>query len=294
MSEILTAALGYAAAGWPAFLLSRTKRPLANCENCPSDPPAHDPQGCRCLTCHGFYAATRDPKALRRMVSLVPGGMLAIRTGSPSGLVVVDVDPDHGGINSLTGLVQRGLCPPTRWVRTGSGGLHLYYRHPGPHTRIRCSAGLIAPGIDIRADGGYVIAPPSVHPVTRRPYTWADTSVPVVEMAPALITACQGTDRQPRPAATRPATTSSRRGAISNPDALLDALLTTVRTSGPGRRRVTLYGAARGVARIIAAGAISTTDGYTALLDVGLAVGQTEKSARAAILGGFRDEGLAA
>ena len=293
MTEILTAALGYAAARWPVFLLSRTKRPLANCEKCPSDPPAHDPQGCRCLTCHGFYAATRDPKTLRRMVARVPGGMLAIRTGSASGLVVVDVDPAHGGTDSLTQLVKDGLCSPTRWVRTGSGGLHLYYRHPGLHTRVRCSAGQVAPGVDIRADGGYVVAPPSIHPVTRRPYVWADEGASVVEMAPRLLDVCQRADRPPAPAPVG-LTTTARAGAISNPSALLASLVTTVRTSGPGRRRVTLYGAARGAARIVAAGAMSSSDAYAALMEVGLAVGQTEKSARAAIRGGFRDEGLAA
>ena len=64
-NSILTAALGYAHAGWPVFLLGRNKRPLANCSACPKErqPGAHNPQACRCLTCHGFYAATRDPRA---------------------------------------------------------------------------------------------------------------------------------------------------------------------------------------------------------------------------------------
>ena len=221
--------------------------------------------------------------------------MLAIRTGAPSGLVVVDVDPAHGGRDTLAELVAHGLTPPTRYVHTGSGGLHLYYRHPGPHLKVLNSAGRLGPGIDIRADGGYVVAPPSIHPRTRKAYQWATDSPDVQEMAPALVAACI----QPDPAVTVTATaghtpTLHRGGAISHPDRLLAVLLDRVRHAQPGRTRVTLYGCSRGVARMVAAGAISPTDAHTALLEVGLAAGQTERSARAAIHGGFQDEGVPA
>jgi len=104
------------------------------------------------------------------MLTLEPRGMLAIRTGTASGLVVADIDPAKGGMASLADLVERGMCPPTRFLRTGSGGWHLYYRHPGHHLQIPSTNSKIAPGIDIKADGGYVAAPPSVHPITRKPY----------------------------------------------------------------------------------------------------------------------------
>ncbi|BCJ75195.1 hypothetical protein CS0771_47390 [Catellatospora sp. IY07-71] len=72
----------------------------------------------------------------------------------------------HGGTTSLDALIARGLTPPTRYVRTGSGGLHLYYRHPGGIS-VPCDQGMrLGPGIDVKADGGYVVAPPSRHPVT--------------------------------------------------------------------------------------------------------------------------------
>jgi hypothetical protein len=295
LNAVLTAALGYARQGWPVFLLGRSKRPLANCPNCPSDakPGTHDPQGCRCLTCHGFYAATLDPKAIQRMLALTPYGMLAIRTGAASGLVVVDVDPDKGGMASLTTLVRQALTPPTRFVRTGSGGLHLYYRHPGPHTKIRCSQSEIAPGIDIKADGGYVVAPPSVHPRTRIPYAWAGHHAAIGEMPPALRQACLKADQRPAPDAVPRSTTSLRSaGGISHPDLLLATLLDRVRTAPEGRRRATLYGCARGVARMVTSGAINPAEGQAALLEVGLAAGQTERECRTAIHGGFTDEGV--
>ena len=64
-APMLAAALALAAEGYPVFLLGRTKRPVANCPACPKADaePSHDPEACRCLTCHGFYAATRDPQS---------------------------------------------------------------------------------------------------------------------------------------------------------------------------------------------------------------------------------------
>ncbi len=301
MSHILTAAIGYANMGWPVFMLGRNKRPVANCQPCHHAPSDHDPQACKCLTCHGFYAATRDPKTIARIIAVTAGGMLAIRTGTASRLVVVDVDPDKGGTASLAQLVAEGLLPATRYVRTGSGGLHLYYRHPGPHTKIRCSQSVLAPGLDVRADGGYVVAPPSVHPRTRRLYVWADADAPVVEMPPALITACQlataptapqNFPSNPPPARTQTANLSAGAGGITSPERLLSAHLDAVRHAPEGRRRTTLYGASRGVARMVAAGAITCTDAHAALLGVGLAAGQTERDCLAAITGGFKDEGV--
>ncbi|WP_020520055.1 bifunctional DNA primase/polymerase [Catelliglobosispora koreensis] len=275
-------------------MLGRNKRPLANCPECRDiDPKHHDPQGCRCLTCHGFYAATRDPKVIGQLLISEPHGMLAIRTGTASGLVVVDVDPGHGGMASLKTLVAQGLTPPTRYVVTGSGGLHLYYKHPGPHTKILNSSGKLAPGIDIRGDGGLAAAPPSLHPRTRKPYAWADESTPISEMAPALVAACNQLEaRLAVPAANGSTPVMRSAGAISHPARLLQTLLDKVHNAPPGRTRVTLYGCARGVARMAASGAISAADGQAALLAVGLAEGQTEHSALAAISGGFRDEGV--
>jgi hypothetical protein len=284
-TALLAAACNYAACGWPVFLLGRTKRPVANCPPCRTTGPDHDPEGCACLTCHGFYAATVDPHRIRAMFAEVPGGLLAIRTGAVSRLVVVDLDPAHGAA------LRRDLMPPTACVHTGSGGLHLYYRHPG--APVLNSQSRIGPGIDVRGDGGYVVAAPSVHPATKRRYRWIGDRA-VAEMPPALVTACQPPAPPPTvtPTTTVPAT--QRAGGISSPSALLSAHLDAVARAPEGRRRTTLYGAARGVARMVAAGAITPTDAWTVLTDAGRAAGQTERETRAAITGGFHAEGVAA
>ncbi|MEV4847868.1 bifunctional DNA primase/polymerase [Micromonospora matsumotoense] len=295
MPDLLTAALDYAAHGWPVFMLGRSKRPVANCPTCATADRGHDPTACGHLTCHGFYAATTDPDRVAAIVAAVPRGQLALRTGTAAGVVVVDVDPDHGGAATLTQLIADRLTPPTARVRTGSGGLHLYYRHPG-HP-VPCSQGKpgqgLGPGIDVKADGGYVVLPPSTHPRTGRPYQWLPGH-PMQEMPPALLTACTPPPAAPTPPAATGPTRVREAGGISHPDRLLAVLLDRVTTATEGTRRTTLYGAARGVARMVAAGALDPTDAITALTDAGRAAAQTDRDIRAAIRGGFRDEGVAA
>lgn len=185
MTDLLTAALQAAGRGWPVFVLGRSKRPVANCEPCRQAAETgsdHDPASCGHLTCHGFYAATTDPDRVAAIVAAVPRGQLAVRSGAVSGLVVVDVDPAHGGDSSLSDLMTARLVPRTLHVHTGSGGLHLYYRHPGQHLPSRPMPHRA--GIDIKADGGYVVLPPSIHHRTHRPYQWGTTARDLVEMPP--------------------------------------------------------------------------------------------------------------
>jgi hypothetical protein len=264
------------------FVLGRSKRPVANCPACKTARPGHDPAACPCLTCHGFHAATTDPGRLAAMLGAVPRGLLAIRTGTAAGLAVVDIDPRNGG------QLDPALMTPTAAVATGGGGWHLYYRHPGGPLLAALPG---RAGVDIKADGGYVVAPPSAHPGTGQAYRWANSRA-VAEMPPALAAALTPPPADPAPLS-RPVP-ARRAGGISSPPALLAALLRAVETAPEGRRRVTLYGAARGAARMAAAGAIAEADARAALTAAGVAAGQTGRDIRAAIDGAFRDEGAAA
>lgn len=110
-----------------------------------------------------------------------PDANIGIVTGEISNLVVLDIDPQHGGDASLECLERRyGSLPATIEVTTGGGGRHLYFAHPGGLTRNRTG---LAQGIDLRGDGGYIVAPPSVHP-SGRPYAWVAGRAPdEVELA---------------------------------------------------------------------------------------------------------------
>ena len=104
-----------------------------------------------------------------------PDANVGIVTGAVSGLVVIDVDPRHGGEASLQELERsHGPLPRTVEAATGGGGRHLYFAHPGGTVANRVG---LAPGIDLRGDGGCVVAPPSVHSSGRR-YAWVDARAP--------------------------------------------------------------------------------------------------------------------
>jgi putative DNA primase/helicase len=100
-----------------------------------------------------------DDASLVRNPSMNEG----IPTGRGAGIFVLDVDPKHGGDVCLRELEQKhGPLPETYMVETPSSGTHRYFKYSAPEgCTIPNSAGKIAPGIDIRGDGGQVVAPGS-------------------------------------------------------------------------------------------------------------------------------------
>jgi hypothetical protein len=109
--------------------------------------------------------ATTDQEQIARWQVRYPGCNWGVATGMKSGVVVLDVDPRHGGDESLANLPE---LQPTWTCRTPSGGWHNYYRHPGVGP-INNSAGVVGPGLDIRGDGGFAVGPPSAN---GRLYAW--------------------------------------------------------------------------------------------------------------------------
>lgn len=98
-----------------------------------------------------------------------PDANIAVVTGIVSGVVVLDLDPQQGAERTVAALQRdHGPLPETIEAHTGGGGRHLYFAHPGDVTANR--EGLL-PGLDLRGDGGYVVAPPSMHP-SGEPYRW--------------------------------------------------------------------------------------------------------------------------
>ncbi len=142
------------------------------------------PHGKTPLTEHGFKSATRDPSQIREWWELWPEANIGIATGAISGIVVLDIDPRHGGDDTLATLEARyGKLLATPTALTGGGGRHKIFEHPGGH--VPNSAGTIGAGIDLRGDGGYVIAPPSVHP-SGEVYRWR-TSAGINELTPSPL-----------------------------------------------------------------------------------------------------------
>lgn len=135
------------------------------------------------ITEHGLKDATRDPQIIRRWWGRWPEANVAIATGN--GLFVLDDDPRHGGDLTLEALeVTHGRLPDTPTVLTGGAGFHHFLRSPDG-VEIRNNVGALGPGLDIRGDGGYVIAPPSNH-ASGRTYAWeCSLRVDELPIAPA-------------------------------------------------------------------------------------------------------------
>lgn len=137
------------------------------------------------VTSHGCKDATADPGQVAGWWGNGGNYNLAIATGS--GLVVLDVDINHDagkfGDETLADLEQQyGELPDTWTCLTGGGGVHYYFQCDDPALTVGAA---FAPGLDYRGTGGYVIAPPSVHPATGRVYEWEASSTPTsVPLAP--------------------------------------------------------------------------------------------------------------
>ena len=153
---LFKAALSYARRGIPVF----------PCE----------PGGKRPLTYNGFWDATTDTGRVKAWWGRWPDANVGVPTGKGSGLLVLDVDPRDGGPESLAALErENGPLPETARVRTGGGGVHVFFRYPA-EKEVRNSAGWLGLGLDVRGEGGYVVVPPSR---TQGSYEWIDRSRPV-------------------------------------------------------------------------------------------------------------------
>jgi len=115
------------------------------------------------MTEHGYKDATTDIEKIKQWWDRWPGANVAIMTGIPSQLVVLDVDGEEGRES-----VKDFKTPETPVATTGKGA-HFYFKHPGGEIR---NFARKLPGVDLRGDGGYVVAPPSNH-ITGRVYQWA-------------------------------------------------------------------------------------------------------------------------
>lgn len=114
--------------------------------------------------------ATASPDQITKWWKQTPNANIGIVTGAKSGVFVVDIDPRHGGQESLEQVwAKYGKFPNTWTDTTGSGGTHYYFRYPA--FPVHNKTGLFD-GIDIRGDNGQVVAPPSIHPETKKPYVW--------------------------------------------------------------------------------------------------------------------------
>jgi hypothetical protein len=132
--------------------------------------------------------ATTDPSQIKVWWQQWPDANVGIATGPESGLVVLDIDVDvDKGIDGEASLREleagHGDLPSTIKAETGRGGWHILFQYPQDRP-VKNSAGKVGAGIDVRGDGGYIVAPPSMHPNGNR-YKWSTGHSPNdVDLAP--------------------------------------------------------------------------------------------------------------
>ncbi|MEV3931006.1 bifunctional DNA primase/polymerase [Streptomyces sp. ADI93-02] len=280
-SALLSAALRAAERGWHVFpLRPGDKRPALHGETaCPRTGP--------CTTGHQKWEqrATTDPDRIRAAWS-TGAFNVGIATG-PSGLIIVDLDmpklnseagtPD--GATTFGALCERAgqPVPRTRTIRTASGGQHLYFSAPAA-ARLHNTAGTLAPLVDTRAWGGYVVGPGS----TVNGHTYAVDGPALINPLPGWLRAAL---LPPHPNTSTPAPVPAPvpLRAHRYAETALQRERDTVRAAPEGRRNATLLASVRAVGRFVAWGDLPRHTVEAAFQAEGEAAGLTAAECRATI-----------
>jgi hypothetical protein len=159
-------ALAYAVKGWHVLPLHHPVNGACSCGVSICTSPAKHPR-----TEHGLSDATTDLQVITQWWTEEPNANIGVRTGQISGIVVLDIDAKNGGLESWRDLQDFNGRVDTLTSHTGGGGLHLFF--DAPADELKSTSGQIGPGVDTRAEGGYVVMPPSRH-ISGRQYRWED------------------------------------------------------------------------------------------------------------------------
>jgi hypothetical protein len=235
--SMLDAALGYAARKLPVFpVIPRAKLPAIK---------------------GGFHSATTNPETVKRFWRRADCN-IGIPTGAASGFWVLDIDGDKGAASLATLESEHGSLPPTRQVVTGGGGRHLWFKYTAP---VACSAGKIAPGLDTRGDGGFVVCPPSLH-ANGNVYKWSIDSVTELAVAPCWL--IELVRKKPTPSISERALAAIRRptggGQNAYGTAALEDEIAALASTPPGQRNHALNAAAFALFQLVAGGELDENE----------------------------------
>jgi hypothetical protein len=285
----LDAALGYAERGWAVFPVHGVHRGRCTCGHHDCASPGKHP-----VVRRGVHEATTDQQLIHRWWRGLPAANIGVATGERSGIVVIDVDlgprtnaalGSPGEEEQVQKQDQRRMqaekslhvittkLPSTLTALTGGGGRHLLLvqlRDQVLHNHTNRLPGIDKklPGIDLRADGGYFIAPPSVH-VSGNRYEWLDPTVPIAD-APAWL---REPERRPIYVPTVPTRFDGDGTRVGLK--VMRKQLAILARAREGERNDTLNRCAFVVARYVGAGHLLESAARAELTRVGLAIGLT-------------------
>jgi len=222
-------------------------------------------------TPRGLHDASNDPERVAWLWRRFPGALIGLRTGEASGVDALDIDLKHP--SALAWMHSRGArLPQTRIHRTRSGGVHALFRHaPG----LRNSAGRPCPGIDIRADGGYIIH-------------WPAAGTEYLDHSPPTAWPQWLLDelRPPRPAPPPPRQAPKSDGAGDNAD--IAGIVRFATSAREGTRNQSLFWAGCRLAERVRDRRLSRSEAERLLLDAARDIGLDEREALRTIGSGMR------
>jgi hypothetical protein len=137
-------------------------------------------------TKNGYKDATTELTKIKQWWSKFPDANIGIVTGKESGLVVMDIDPRNGGDVTFSNLCLAHGAPDTLSVKTGGDGTHLVFQYPDGVEWVKGQANALGDGVDIKADGGYIVAAPSLHASGQR-YQWAEPQAAIAPLPDWLL-----------------------------------------------------------------------------------------------------------
>lgn len=234
MSEVIEAALTYAARGWRIIPVSpTTKRPCFE-------------------TGTGHGAASLEPDQIKRWFATeYPRAVAAVVTGAQSGIAVIDVDirATGSGLDTLEeryGITTNPMTPTAH----SPHGLHWYFRHPGGYVKSAVGEKGLGKLVDIRADGAFIIVPP-------RPGAFWDPHLGLDQVPLADWPAWAVVPEPKAPELSRRHDSRPHHGALTAyASAALESAVARIVEAGPGAQEVTLNAEAFGLGRLAGGGVV--------------------------------------
>lgn len=261
----LELALAYAAKGWKVF---------------PAPPGSKKSYKSEKRSGGRKWGMTSDADEIRADFTRWSNAGIGIPTGAVNGIVVVETDTVEGhGIDGAASLAQletkHGALPETLQAISPSGSVHRYFKHPGAGAKIKNSASELGAGIDVKGDGGMVIAPPTVRPGVGV-YRWINRN-PIAE-PPAWLVKITAEKRPPPPkrlsireraqAAVQRWEANRRAGnAEAYADAALEYEIRDLANAAEGDRNHALNRSAFSLLQLVHAGQLDRADVERQLID---------------------------
>lgn len=125
---------------------------------------------------HGSKDASTDIEKLKAAWKQYSDANIGVATGRESGIIAVDIDPRNGGTDTWMQLCAENGMPDTLLARTGGGGYHYIFQHPGD-VEFKSDANVLGPGVDIKSGGGFIVVTPSLHK-SGKCYQWENNLAP--------------------------------------------------------------------------------------------------------------------